>query len=321
MKCHDPARQQPAPRPLHAHLTQPSPTIRPPRDHAFRRPQVAPLATVLLAAAVPHVALADNPPAFADSTHAPMVRSSGAVSLDATASVLATERPSAAADTTASSNASDARAQPQPSPVMDALRARLTGGAVFFGDSTLVRDETAGTALYDSSEFSSASPYLAFEAQPRLWPIADPSTADSYRRVYFEGIANMRLTAIGATGAGVGDAGIVRPDASALKSQKSAQLQLGALLSFNGRGFDVLGTRFHWGLGPVYRMMFQTVTDAQRNRRVWNAEDDIYDAHTAGLRLSLYSRPDDSSASQASQGWAPTAYIDFTGGLFQNFAR
>ena len=75
-------------------------------------------------------------------------------------------------------------------------------------------------------------------------------------------------------------------------------------------------TRFHWGFGPIYRAMFQTVTDAQRNRRVWNTEDDLYDAQTVGVRFSLYSRPDNPGSAS---GWTPTAYVDFTGGLFQNF--
>ena len=314
MKYQDPAGPKPAPPSVHAAapITHPSPFPDASPGPAFRRPDaarllpaVALLAAVLLAAAVPQVVSADNPsPAFADSTRTPMAPSSGAVSPDAP--TLPPAAPSAPGAAT----------QPQPLPVMDALRARLTGGAVFFGDSTLVRDESAGTAQYASPQFNAASPYLAFEVQPRLWPTTDPLARDSYRRVYLEGIANMRLTAIGATGAAVGDAGILRPDASVLKSQKSAQLQLGALLSINGRGFDVLGTRFHWGWGPIYRRMFQTVTDAQRNRRVWNAEDDLYDAHTIGMRFSLYSRPEDSPTSW---GWTPTAYIDFTSGLFENF--
>ncbi len=78
------------------------------------------------------------------------------------------------------------------------------------------------------------------------------------------------------------------------------------------------GTRFHWGFGPVYRTVLQTVTDAQRNRRVWNTEDDLYGAHTYGARVTLYSRPD-SSPKQSS--WTPTAYMDFTMGRFENFER
>ena len=203
-------------------------------------------------------------------------------------------------------------------PVMDALRARITGGAIFFNESVLVRNETNGTAQYESPQFSTASTYLAFEAQPRLWPMAERTSRESHSRVYFEGIANVRLTTIGATGSdeSIGTSGIAPPGASVLKSQKSAQLQFGALMSINGRGFHVRHTRFHWGFGPVYRAMLQTVTNAQRNRRVWNAEDDLYDAHTVGVRFTLYSRPGNSSSTGS---WTPTAYIDFTRGLFQNF--
>ena len=118
-------------------------------------------------------------------------------------------------------------------PVMDALRARITGGAIFFNERALVRNDVDGTAQYESPEFSTASTYLAFEAQPRLWPMAEHRRRDSYRRVYLEGIANVRLTTIGATGGdeSVGSGGIELPEASVLKSQKSAQLQFGVLTS------------------------------------------------------------------------------------------
>lgn len=202
--------------------------------------------------------------------------------------------------------------------VVDALRLRIAGGAVFFNEKTLVQNEADGTAQYESPEFRTASPYLAFETQPRLWPTREPKGKGSYRRVYFEGIASLRLTAIGVIGSdgSTGTGGIKVPDTSMLESQKSAQLHLGGLMSINTRGFHVRDTHFHWGFGPIYRSMFQTVTNAQRNRRVWNAEDDLYNAHTFGVRLSLYSRPGES---QSSVSWTPTVYIDVTRGQFQNF--
>ncbi len=212
--------------------------------------------------------------------------------------------------------------QPLPVPVMDALRARLTAGSIFFGERTLVHNESDGTAHYESPQFSKASPYLAFEAQPRLWPMTDPPRPDLYSRVYLEGIAHVRLTTIGVTARSetTEDPGVAVPGASILESQKSAQLQFGALLTFNGRGFDVGGNQFHWSLGPVYRSLFHTVTIAQRNRRVWNPEDDLYNGTTLGVRLTLYSRPGtEPSPGRAVQGWTPTAYIDFGGGRFQNF--
>ena len=175
-------------------------------------------------------------------------------------------------------------------PVMDALRARITGGAIFFNQSKLVHNEADGTARYESPQFSMASTYVAFEAQPRLWPMVEQEKRESHRRVYVEGITNVRLTTIGVAGNG-GNSGISAADASVLNSAKSAQVELGVLASINARRFNVGGTRFHWGFGPVYRTVLQTVTDAQRNRRVWNTEDDLYGAHTYGARVTLYSRP------------------------------
>ena len=201
--------------------------------------------------------------------------------------------------------------------VMDALRARLTGGAVFFNQSKLVHNEADGTARYESPQFSMASTYVALEAQPRLWPMADPAILESHRRGYVEAITNVRLTTIGVAENG-GSAVIGGPDASVLNSEKSAQLEFGVLASINARRFNVGGTWFHWGFGAVYRTALQTVTDAQRNRRVWNTEDDIYSAHMVGVRATLYSRAE---SSPKKSSWTPTAYMDFAIGRFENFER
>ena len=200
---------------------------------------------------------------------------------------------------------------------IDVLRARFTGGAVFFGGSPrIVPSEDGMSAGFESPQFGHASPYLAFEVQPRVWPSVHQGRDMDYRPVSFEPFASVRLTTIAVAGAESSQAAskeIQVPGVSFLQSQKTPQVQVGSVLSYNFGGFGTSGMRFHWGLGLVHRTVFQSVTDAQRALRIWNIDDDLYDAHALGLRLALYEK------SHTARSWLPAAYVDVSVGWFQNF--
>ena len=216
----------------------------------------------------------------------------------------------------------DASASPTRN-VLDALRARVTGGAVFFnGRPTIAQDPGENAPRLESPQFAQASSYLAFTAQPRVWtsawklPSSIPNDGGGYPRVSREPLIDVRLTTIPVKGAGssaVTNAGIQAPDASFLQSQKSAEVQLGAIVNRNFGGFGIGDARFHWALGGSLRGILQSVTDVQRTLRIWNIDDDLYDAWTAGLRLTLNQR------SERSPIWMPTAYVDVSMGRFQNY--
>ena len=218
-----------------------------------------------------------------------------------------------------------------------ALRARITGGAVFFnGVPRLVKSTVVNngvqtpTASFESAQFSQASYYLAFEVQPIL-ATATWGDQRGYDRFYLEPFVNVRLTTIpvagpaemdamvegqeenGASGTSE-DGSLLTPPPSnvLLQSQKAALLQFGAVGSFNFGKFDVGNTHFHWGGGPTFRFSFQSVTDAQRTLRVWNINDDLYDAWTFGGRLTLYGSRDNGR-------WMPSSYLDISWGKFQSF--
>lgn len=199
--------------------------------------------------------------------------------------------------------------------VLNALRARFTGGVVIFNGSPrmpLTNPDDDGAPL-----FGQASPYLALEVQPRIGPVQNPEEPKDHH-FYLEPFVNVRLTTIPVVGAS-SSAGqkIGVPAASFLQSQKSAQVQLGTV--FNLVSFGSLSAvggddkQHHWGLGIVTRGMFQSVTSTQRTLRVWNIDDDLYDARTAGVRLTLHERR------RTARSWMPVAYIDASIGWFQNF--
>ena len=192
--------------------------------------------------------------------------------------------------------------------VLSELRARITGGVVIANGSSPRVDQVEGASQLDQT-----SNYLAFEVIPRFGPPQDPD-APRDRHVYLEPFVNVRLTTIPVASAGSDAATVKAPDASILQSQKTAQVQLGAvgnLASFFIRsgGAD---KQYHWGVGIVARKIFQSVTATQRTRRVWNIDDDLYDAHTVGVRLTLRER------SGNARRWMPVAYIDVSHGKFQN---
>ena len=209
----------------------------------------------------------------------------------------------------------DASAEDSPAPrneVEKALRARVTGGAVFSnGRAVVVQETEGGTARFESPQFGQASSYLAFEAQPHM---LGGSTDSPF---WLDSIVNLRLTTIpvkGAASSELSGAGIAAPDNSILQSQKAVQVQLGAVLNAEFKRFDIGGTRFSWSGGPVYRIMFQSVTDDQRTLRIWNIDDDLYSAHVFGGRLAL-----NQETSGSDPDWTPTAYVDISAGWFQNF--
>ena len=209
----------------------------------------------------------------------------------------------------------DASAKPAQD-VLEALRARLTGGATFFsGKPTLVQGDEQPRPKFESPQFGQASPYVAFEAQPSVAP-PGRNHERGFHRFSFEPLVNVRLTTIPIVGTETSPSiseGIRAPDMSFLQSQKAAQVQIGIFGSINFGGFGVGDSRFHWAGGPTGRWMFQSVTDEQRALRIWNIDDDLYDAWVIGGRLALNER------SKSSRGWMPTAYIDISWGEFQNF--
>lgn len=210
----------------------------------------------------------------------------------------------------------DANASPTGN-VLDALRARVTGGAVFFnGRPTIAQGAGENAPRLESPQFAQASSYLAFTAQPRVWTSSIPRDGGGYPRASLEPLIDVRLTTIPVKGAGssaVTNAGIQAPDASFLQSQKSAEVQLGAIVNGNFGGFGIGNARFHWALGGSLRGILQSVTDVQRTLRIWNIDDDLYDAWTVGLRLTLNQR------FERSPIWMPTAYVDVSLGRFQNY--
>ena len=202
--------------------------------------------------------------------------------------------------------------------VLEALRARVTGGAVFFnGRPTIIYDEGGSPLRFESPQFGQTSAYLAFEAQPSVLILGVPTDGRGYPRFSLEPLVNVRLTTIpvkGVQSGAISNGTIQQPNPSYfLQSQKAAQVQLGTLANVNFGGFGTGDSRFHWALGPVYRTIFQSVTDEQRTVRIWNVDDDLYDAQVGGLRLALNER------SMSGGGWMPTAYIDISAGKFQNF--
>jgi hypothetical protein len=220
---------------------------------------------------------------------------------------------------------------PRDENVLAALRARITGGAIFFnGPARITPTNEEGTlAELRSSQFGQAAIYLAFEAQPRVWsgPCNEACQAGTnqtirdrgYHRVYVDPFVNVRLTTIPVASASAQPSLLIQaPTAAQLQSQKAAQVQIGGTLGVNFGGFDVRGARFHWGIGPAYRVMFQSVTDSQRSLRVWNLDDDLYLQHSGGVRLTLF-ESDQEVGNSARSGWSPAAYLDVSYGQFQNF--
>jgi hypothetical protein len=213
--------------------------------------------------------------------------------------------------------------------VLGVLRARISGGAILFNQPAQVTTAGSGdsaTVTVNSDQFGSAAMYLAFESQPRLfsWTRCAKSKDDSskcmtptreYDDWYIDPIINIRLTAIPVVA--LTDK-ITAPGVDFLKSQKAAQFGFGAVATRNFGGLAVGSHKFHLGAGPVFRAMMQSVTNSDRALRLWNLTDDLYDAQTIGVRLSIFEQVSAAGVNSKTQ-WRPTAYIDFSQGKFQNF--
>ncbi len=134
-----------------------------------------------------------------------------------------------------------------------------------------------------------------------------------FTRNYFDPFVNVRLTTIPVATGGI----VTAPNgAEFLQSQKAAQLQFGGMYSRNFAS-PILGSKFHWGVGPVVRLGFQSVTDSERAARVWNLDDDLFHSVTGGVRVTLYHNDVDDSTARSN--WSPAAYLDMSWGRFQNF--
>ena len=214
--------------------------------------------------------------------------------------------------------------------VLEALRVRIVAGSIFSnGQARVVKSADGKTASVQSSQFAQAAVYLAFEAQPRVfgwtcWLKCNTTSTRGrkslsaqeqrgYDRFYLDPSVAIRLTTIPVTGAVSG-----ATTTEDVQSKKAAQVVIGAIGAFNFGGFEVNKARFHWGVGPLLRGLYQSVSDGQRSTRVWNLEDDLYGSWTAGVRLTLFEK-DRKAGDLAQHGWAPAAYIDYSRGHFQNF--
>jgi len=203
-------------------------------------------------------------------------------------------------------------------PVLAALGARITGGAVFANGSFEVVPAANGTpASLRSPQFSEAATYLAIEVQP-IWAVEsifNPAPSKPRKsRLGASAFFNVRLTTIPVSGT----TQIAAPTKDLLVSQKAAQMQFGFVVDHHFRDFSLFSSRFHWAAGPLGRVMFQSVTDAQRAVRIWNLQDDLFDAYMGGLRLTLFQQQKLGENTSTTR-WRPAAYMDASWGPFQNF--
>jgi len=204
--------------------------------------------------------------------------------------------------------------------ILAALRAQVTGGAIFFNGApqlVVTGEGDAATATFRSPQFSQASTYFSFEAQPELFAFG---TDTGYRRVTIEPIVNFRMTAIpvsdGTDEKTDTTKAITAPDASFLQSQKAAQVQLGGQIGVHFPGMDMADTLFHWSISLSARRSFASVTDEQRQKRVWDIDDDLFGSNLIGGRLTLYHQ---SKKKAEGKVWTPGAYIDAGFGWFESF--
>lgn len=227
-------------------------------------------------------------------------------------------------------------------PVLEALNARMTAGVILGnGESIVTPASDAEKLSVKGSQFSEASSYLAFETQP-MWALRKKQGQGSGKSDQWFGslIGNIRLTTIGVAGAGVvgtssappaSGAGTSAPPSTGngsnssapltsvgsdfVASQKAVQLQFGAVIDRHFNSFTLGKSELRWAIGGIGRYMLQSVTNSDRSARIWNLEDDLYNAYTGGIRLSLFQKHSFENVSR----WKPAAYVDFSTGQFQNF--
>lgn len=287
-------------------------------------PGVSPDASVALVKAMRHAAAAQKgaekakaASAAADKDSADALKQSDGARAAATAVADAVEAGVSEAVTTA-------RAALVPPPplteadkdVLAALGLRLSGGSIMSNGHLQATPANGSTpASVSSKPFGEAAVYLAVEAQPALFGGRGDVGESGYGGQYLDPFLNLRLTTVGVAAP---TTTVAAPDTSFVESQKSAQFQLGVAYSLNFGGFSVNHSSFHWGVGPVVRFGFQSVTDSQRAVRIWNLQDDLYDSQSLGGRLALFKRTDQAAGSTR-RPWVPAAFVDVTWGHFQNF--
>jgi len=195
-------------------------------------------------------------------------------------------------------------------PVLEALNARLTAG-VIIGNGTLTvnRGVNGARDTLSSPQFGQASSYMAFEVQP-LW-----KPAKKWSHLSLSPIVNVRLTTIGVAGTAGTNANFTAAGNEYLASQKAVQFQFGGVFEYHHADFKLGKANMHWAIGGIGRYMPQSITDSQRATRIWNLHDDLFEAHTLGVRLSLYKQHEFASSAR----WRPAAYIDFSRGTFENY--
>ena len=200
-------------------------------------------------------------------------------------------------------------------PVLAALGSRFSGGTVI-GNGPLevtpaVLDDAGNittNAMVSTQQFSQAATYLAFEMQP-VWRVIGKTDP----RVSVSPIVNARLTTIAVADPTL----IAEPNDSFLQSEKAVQFQFGGVVDIHAKSFTLGKKRLRWSFGPIFRFMQQSVTDSERTARIWNLEDDLFEAWTAGGRISLFHERDVAE----SKLWRPVAYIDFSKGSFENYEQ
>lgn len=209
---------------------------------------------------------------------------------------------------------------PRDENVFEALRVRLSGGAILFNGAPRIVNNADGTRGVQSNQFSQAASYLALEMQPRLLAFRD-SASRGYARWYVEPTVAIRLTTVPVSGAlTASNSRIESPNVAFLQSQKAAQFQVGMVAGHNFGGFDVKDSAFHWSIGASARYGLASITDSQRLVRPWDFDNDLFKQPTVGVRVTLYER-DQRVGDSTRQGWAPTAYLDISAGKFENFER
>lgn len=179
------------------------------------------------------------------------------------------------------------------------------------GNGSLTVNKGVGSTpdTLTSPQFSQASSYMAFEAQPVWWM---PKTKSS---ISLSPIVNVRLTTIGVAGTPSDNPSFTPAGNQALSSQKAVQFQFGGVLDIHAKQFKLGKSNLRWAFGAIGRYMPQSITDTQRATRIWNLHDDLFEGHTIGARVSLYQEHKFGTASR----WRPAAYIDFSSGQFENY--
>ena len=192
---------------------------------------------------------------------------------------------------------------PNVSAAEDRFQFRFTGGLVL---------------AKERQDFSQRDPYLAINTEARLLDATDFGETSKTSQLV-SALFEIRLTSIPVDGAVENQTPLPGEDFGAfLKSQKAAVIQSGVFYGVAPKSFkwdagkdgnDSLTDAFV--VGPVAKFAFQSVTEKQQSARVWNRDDDLFDAWTVGGRIAW--------VRSNTKHRETLAYSDFTWGHFQNF--